>query len=112
MTVNIQSLFSPATLTAGATTYYTAQAQTRLDKLTVSNPSTTVAYSVTINLVPAGGVAGVGNQIIGARNLQPLETWDSWPAIGHVLNVGDFISALASVAGHLVLFGSGTLVSG
>lgn len=112
MSAVIQPLFEPTQLTASAATYFTAQAPTRIDKMTVANPDTAVGYNVTIYWVPAGGGAGVANAIVSTRRLQPGETWDVFPFIGHVLGVGDLIDAVASTAAKINFFASGTVVSG
>lgn len=112
MSVVIQPLFEPVQLTGAAATYFTAQVATRIDKMTLANPSTTTAYTATIYLVPSGQVAGVTYALVTARPLQPLETWDVWGAIGQVLAAGDFISAFASTTAKLNFFAAGTSVSG
>lgn len=112
MAVTITPLFEPVQIANAATVYFTAQVPTQIQKLTVANPSNTTAYSVTLYWVPNAGAAGVTNAIQTTRFIQALETWDAWPFIGHVLNPGDAIAALASVAAKLNFFGSGTQVSG
>lgn len=111
MTVNIQPLFEPTQLTNADATYYTAAVQTRIDKMTVFNPTAAV-HNVTIHWVPAGGAPTDANIIGGkARPLQPGENFDVWGFIGHVMGVGDFISAKADAGAALNFFASGTLVS-
>jgi hypothetical protein len=112
MSVIITPLFEPTQLTGAAATYFTAQVATQISKMTVSNPSSTTSYTCTIYWVPSGGTAGPANAIVTTRAIQPLETWDVWPFIGHVLAAGDFISAFASTAAKLNFFASGTTVSG
>ena len=112
MSVGITPLFEPVQLTNAAVTYFTAQVPTQIQKLTLNNPSATTAYKATINWVPSGSSATSANQIVTSRYLQALESWDVWPFIGHVLNVGDFISAFADTGAKLNFFGSGTTVSG
>lgn len=99
-------------LTNAAVVYYSAGAPTRIDKCTLANPSLTVAYNATIYWVPNGGAAAPANAIVTQRIIQPKETWDVFGLIGHVLNQGDMIAALASVTGVLNFFGSGTTDSG
>lgn len=111
MSVTIVPLFEPTTIAGSATSYFAAPVPTQILKMTVANPNA-VAYTVTIYWVPNGGAAGITNAIVTTRPIQALETWDVWPFIGHVLNTGDFIAALASTATKLVFFASGTQVSG
>lgn len=112
MSVTIQPLFEPVQLAAAATNYFVAGSPTRIDKMTVANPDSANSYTVTIYWVPQSGAAGVANAIVTTRRLQPLETWDVYPMIGQVLNVGDAISALASTAAKVNFFASGTVFSG
>lgn len=111
MSVILQPLWEPVQLTNAAVNYYTAGAFTLVGKCTVSNP-TAGAAAVTIYWVPSGQSAAADNAIVTARIVQPKESFDVWPLIGHVLNVGDMIAALASVGGVLNFFGSGTTDSG
>lgn len=111
MSVKILPLFEPVQLTGSAAIYFTAQVPTRIDKLTLANPSSTTAYTATLYLVPSGGSPSAANAIVTARPVQPLETWDVWSAIGQVLATGDTLQALASTAAALNMFAAGTSVS-
>lgn len=110
MAVSIITLFEPQQLTSSIAAYFTAPVPTRIDKLTLSNP-TTNARQVSIYWVPRGGAAGPTNQIIANRYLQPNETWDVYPLMGHVLSPGDEIAAVCDSAAAVDFFGSGTAVS-
>lgn len=113
MAYQIQPLWQPAQLQTAAGVWYNALVKTRIDKITVSNPSATAGnvYTVTIAWVPSGLMFGVPFQVVTTKAIQPLESWDAWPLIGHTLGVGDTIQALASTGAVLNFFGSGTTVS-
>lgn len=109
MTISVQRLFQPTQVPAIAGLIYTATAAVRIDKLTVANPSSTTASVLTVYWVPAGSAAGATNVIAASRTLQPYDSWDVWPFMGHVLANGDAIWAVATGAA-LNIFGSGTVV--
>lgn len=110
MAVNIQPLIEVLPLTNAVATYFTAQVPTRIDKMTVANP-TAGAATVTIHWVPNGGSAADNNALVKTRSVQSLESWDVWPFIGQVLAVGDTIQAVASAGATINLAASGTTVS-
>jgi hypothetical protein len=109
VSTQVQRLTGPVQIAAAATSYYTAESQTRLDKVTVSNPAGNAAAQVTLFV---GNAAVAATEVQPARNVQPGEAFDVWPLEGHVLNIGDQLWALASAATTLNLLVSGTLVSG
>lgn len=110
MAVTIAPLIEPTQLTAAAVSYYRANVPTRIDKMTVANPTAT-PRSVTIYWVPSGGSPDGTNTIVATRFLNANETWDVSPMIGHTLGVGDTIQALASAATAIVIAASGTQVT-
>ena len=110
MAVNIQPLIEVVPLTNATATYFTAQVPTRIDKMTVANP-TGGAATVSIYWVPQSGTAGDSNVLVKTRPVQSLESWDVWPFIGQVLAVGDTIQAVASAGATINLAASGTTVS-
>jgi hypothetical protein len=104
--------FSESTqLTASAATYVAAVvgAKIMIDKFTVYN-SDTVPRTVTVHMVPSAGTAGATN-IILVKTLQTGETYTCPEVVGHVLEPGAFIQALASTAAVVNLRVSGRLVS-
>lgn len=104
-------LFEPLQLLSGPHTYYTADATTRIDKLTVANTDS-VPRSVTLYWVPNGQtISDPAAVIIPASFLQPGESRDLWQFIGHVLAQGDQIGAGCDDGGVVNFFGSGTLVT-
>lgn len=110
MAVTITPLIEPTQLGAVTASYYRANVPTRIDKMTLANPTAT-PRSVTIFWVPSGGAADGTNTIIFQRFLNAGETWDVSPMIGHTLAIGDTIQALASAAAAVVIAASGTQVT-
>lgn len=111
MASTINPLFTPQQLAAAAATLFTAVIPTQIVKLTLVNSSTTTPYTATVYLVPPAGTPGLTNIIVNAKQLQANESWDVWPAIGHIMGIGYALSAFASVANQITAFGSGLMVS-
>lgn len=98
-------------IAASATTYYTAtNVAARIDKCTVSNTGA-AARTFSIYLVPSAGAAGVTNQIIVTRSINIGETYTCPEIVGHWLNAGQFLAAIASTASELTLRVSGIEVT-
>lgn len=98
MTTTIKNIIPAKNAEAAQTTQYTASGvKTIIDKFTVSN---TTAGNVTmaVNLVAEGGTAGTGNRIM-SRTIAAGEVYTCPELVGHVLNVGGFISTLAGATG-------------
>jgi len=93
--VDPKRLIEGAQLTGAAATYYTAPvlSKVRLRKLVFCN-TTAGSVAVTVYLVPNAGTAGVTNAVWSAKILAAGETRECYEAEGHVLEAGDFISAL------------------
>jgi len=108
MTVTPKKLFTPATLTNSAATYYTVPASTKtvLKKVSFTNTDT-VPRTVTLYLVESGGSAGASNIIISAKAIAPGDTYEAYEVEGHIMNSGDFIRALASQASVVSMHISG-----
>jgi len=104
-------LVGGAQLTTSATTYYTAPPSTkaRIDAMTLTNTSA-AAVTVTLHLVPAGGTAGDGNIILKAKSIGAGESYPVREALGHWLEPGGTIQALASAATSVTLVASGVEV--
>lgn len=104
-------LVEGAQLTTSAATYYTAPANTRvrIDAVTLTNTSGAAA-TVTLHLVPAGGTAGDGNMIAKEKSLDAGESATAREALGHWLEPGGSIQALASAATSVTLVASGVEV--
>lgn len=96
--------------TAQTTQYTSAGVRAIIDKFTATNTSAASA-TITVNLVPSAGSAGDGNAIVKTKTLQTLETYTFPELVGHVLEVGSFISTQASVATSITIRASGREIS-
>lgn len=83
------------------TTQYTAQSGTRtiIDKCTAFSAA---GGTISIKLVPNGGSAGASNLVV-TKTLAANESYTFPEVVGHTLNAGDFISALAGAANTVVI---------
>lgn len=112
MAVTPKTLVSSQQLTNANATYYTASnVKTIIDKMTVVN-TTGGAVTVTVDLVNSGGSAGVSQRVISARSIAAGETYTCPEAVGHTLNNGDSIQAVASANTSLSFRVSGREVTG
>jgi len=104
-------LVEGAQLTTSPATYYTAPVgtKTRIDAMTLTNTSA-AAVTVTLHLAPAGGTAGDGNVILKAKSIEPGGSYSVREALGHWLEAGGTIQALASAATAVTLVASGVEV--
>ncbi len=86
------------------TTLYTCPANTiaRVLKCTVTNDTTTVV-TISFNKVPSGGSVAVTNLIMNLRAIGGNETYECPEVVGQVLDAGDVMSAIASVADQLTV---------
>lgn len=94
------------------TTEYTAPASTRtiIDKFTATNTDGS-SRTITVNLVASGGSPDPSNIITSALSIAAGASVDL-PEMGYqILNAGDFISAIASVASKVVIRVSGREVT-
>lgn len=111
MPVIVTTLVPPMQMQATQTTQYTATGvRAIIDKATVTNTDV-VARSFSVNLVQLGGSASNANLVIDTKFVQPDETYLCPELVGHVLNVGGFISTIASAATALTLRVSGRQIS-
>lgn len=100
-----------AQIANSATTYYTAtNVRTRIDKLTLCN-TTAGAITVTIYKITAAGSASATNTVLSAKSVGAGETYTCPELVGHWLNQGDFIQALASSAASVSIAISGVEVT-
>lgn len=107
MTVIVKTLVPPKQMEAVQTTQYTATGvKALIDKATVTNTDT-VNRTFSVNLVQVSGSPGNSNLIIDDRTVVPGETYLCPELVGHELDVGAFISTVASSAASLTLRVSG-----
>lgn len=74
----------------------------RVIKCTVTNDTTTAA-TISFNKVPAGGSVGDTNLILNAKAIGSKETYECPEIVGQVLEAGDKMYAVASVADQLTV---------
>ena len=92
------------------TQYIASDANTIIYKFTITNTSVnTVTFSA--NLVVNGDAAGNDNLILDARSLAPNETYNAPELVGHVLEVGDFISTIAGASNSLTIRATGRIIT-
>ena len=98
----------PAKITENSqTTQYTATGVTTIiDKFTATNFSG-ASVTLSVNLVTKADAAGNQNLIVKTRSLSAGETYLFPEIVGHILNPGDFISTIASVANAVNIRASG-----
>ena len=107
MAVTVKNIIPRKQAEAVQTTQYTAvNCKTVIDKFTVTN---TAAGNVTIsiNLIISGGAASASNRVLDARAIAPQETYTCPEIVGQTLEVGGFISTIASAAASLTISASG-----
>jgi hypothetical protein len=111
MPVIVKNLVPAAQLTAAVATYYTAvNVKALLDKCTLCNTSG-AAVTVDLHLVPSAGAASASNKVLDTVSVNSHTTYVAPEVVGHVLEAGSTIQALASAATAVSLRVSGREVS-
>jgi hypothetical protein len=111
MTVVAKVLVNSKLVMGSLTTQYTATGvRAIIDRLTVTN-NALAPVEISIFLVPNGGSADGSSRMIDRRELQPRQSYTCPEVCGHVLDSGDQIVTLASVAGAVVMRASGREVT-
>lgn len=96
-----------ALLTNSAVTYYTStNIRTRLDKVTIANP-TGSNRTVTMYKIGSGGSASAATTISYQKSVLAGQTIDVTELEGHWLGPGDFVQALADAGSDVSLMMSG-----
>ena len=107
MAVIVKPLIPAKQAENAQTTQYTAtNCKTIIDKFTATNTSAG-NVTISVNLVTSGGSAGVANLIVDSRAIAPDETYTFPELVGQVLELGGFISTIASAATSLTIRASG-----
>lgn len=109
MTVTAKALIQAKYAANADTTEYTAPASTKtiIDKFTATNTDA-AAVTISVNLVASGGAAGASNLIVKTKSIAAGETYAFDSELkNQILNTGDFISVIASVASKMVIRMSG-----
>ena len=110
MTTVSKPLVTAQYAAAAEATYYTATGvRTIVDKCTGTN-MTGAAVSLTVRLVPTGGSAGASN-LIETASIGAGSSYTFPSVVGHTLEPGGSISALAGAASSIVFRVSGREVS-
>jgi len=97
---------------AANTTLYTCPANTkvRIVAATVTNDAA-AAKHISFHLVPSGGAVGDTNIILNQKIIGDKESYTLPELIGHILDPGDLISAIAETADILTVHISGIAVT-
>lgn len=107
MSVTTSTLVETTQLTNAETTVYTATVRTIIDK---ASSYGVAAADLTVRLIGTGGTAGATN--ITEKKTHAIGETYNWPSVvGHTLEVGDFISVLASAATSINLRISGRKIT-
>jgi len=89
---------------AANTTLYTCPTNTKARVLHCSAVNdTTTAVTITFHKVPSGDSVGDAYLILNAKALGSQEAYDCPTVVGTVLDAGDIISAIASVANQVAV---------
>lgn len=108
MIVTAKCLIESLQVAAIETTQYTVSAGARaiIDKLTGTN-TTASAATITVKLIPSGGVPAASNTIVSVKSIAPGECYTFPEIVGHVLNAGDSLSTLSGTGLAITLRASG-----
>lgn len=112
MSVVVKTLISSKYASDSLNTEYTVPSGKKaiVDKFTATNTDAS-ARTISIHLVPNGGAASAANLITSALSIPAGESVDLPEVKNHVLESGDFVSAIASVASKVVIRASGREVT-
>lgn len=112
MSITAKNLIASKYASDSDHTEYTAAAGTHtiIDKFTATNTDSG-SQSLTVNLVPSGGSVSASNLVIKAKSISAGATADITELQNQILNPGDFISVVASVASKVVIRSSGREVA-
>lgn len=105
MAVTAKCLLEAKQAESSQTTQYTVAANTRtiLDKFTARSVA---GATLSVNIVASGGAAGASNLIV-TKTLAAGEHYTFPELVGQILNAGDFVSTICSVATDTVIRISG-----
>ena len=108
----VAKVLIPAKIAENAqTTQYTATGvKARIDKFTATNYSAG-AVTLSVNIVTAADAAGNANLIVKTKTLQAAETYGFPELVGTLLEVGGFISTIASAATSINIRANGVEIA-
>ena len=98
----LKKLYSGQLAGAAATLGGVATVRKRILAATAVNDTTT-AVTMTLYIVPSGESAGVANLVVNAQALNDSEAITVNEIVGHVIEVGEFLSGFASAADQVTL---------
>lgn len=107
MSVTLAALVETGYAADSQTTVFTATVRTIIDRCTGYGVG---IADLSVNIVPSGGTASTAN-LMEKKTFAIGDTHTFPGVVGHVLEVGDFISVLASVASSVALRISGRKVT-
>lgn len=112
MSVEAKRLIAAKYAASSTTVEYTTPADTRtiIDKFTASNTDAS-ARTVTVYLVPVGETAGATNIIVQAQSVDAGVDEELEILKNHILEPGETIEVVASVASKVVIRASGREVT-
>ncbi len=111
MAVTVKVLIAPKSAESTQTTQYTANGVSAIiDKFTATNYDT-VARTLSVNLVQLAGAPASDNLLVKTKTLQAGETYTFPEIVGHALDIGGFISTIASAGSAVMIRASGREVS-
>jgi len=96
------ALFESKVAETSETTQYTSPngTKTAIDKFTAYN-STGAVVTLTVRLVASGGTAGASNAVV-VKSIPAGRTETFAELVGHIIEIGDFISTLAGATGVVI----------
>lgn len=105
-----KNIIPPAVLGTSIASLYTSSSRTRLDKVTVSNP-TAGAQTVSIYLVPSGSSPDATTEIVPALSIAAGASVEITTIEGQCLEKGATFQASADAASALVLMVTGVQIT-
>lgn len=108
MTVTAKTLISSKFAANTDTVEYTAPANTRtiVDKFTATNTDSG-SVTISVNIIEVGGSVGSSNLVVKTKSVAAGATEDLSVLQNQILEAGEKISVIASVASKMVIRASG-----
>jgi hypothetical protein len=110
-TITPTQIFRAQQVGSAATTLYTVPANSsmRISKMTFANPTGT-ARNISVYLLNPSQPVDDSTALVKSRTLAPGETYECYPAEGHILPSNSTIQAVADQSGSIVAQGSALLI--
>lgn len=110
MSVTVKPLIDTKRAQTSATVEYSALVTAIIDKMTATN-TTASAATVSVYLVPPGGLANDATLVVKAASIAAGATYKFPEVVGHTLKAGGSIRVAASAADSITIRASGREVS-